>query len=293
MSIFGRCFVIAMITFSCAIAGVYAHTLFAIDIDLSTDAIRSISSLIGTLFAIVLGLLVSSSYATFNNHQTDLNSLVSAIANIDLLLKHFPEVSASSRMILRELLVGLLGRYWPKNGHKHGDQINYNQLSEDVGKLLEINEISARFKDMTRDDLKALRDYSSNFFNVQANIVRSLSNQVPTLLLVIVFGWACLLFFLYGSFSGGHMVALVFMFLGAVAIASASFLILELTHPYHGIFKVSCAPLELLLQSMLQEQNSSSTREVHPNDQSGVESPQPQMANHRKRVGAERREQMS
>jgi len=254
MSIFRRCFAIAMITFSCAIAGVYAHTLFAIDIDMSTDAIRSISSLIGTLFAIVLGLLVSSSYATFNNHQADLNSLVSAIANIDLLLKHFPDMSARPRMILRELVVDLLGRYCPKNGHKHGDQINYNQLSEDVGKLLAINNISAESKDMTHDDIKSLRDYSSNFFNVQSNIVRSLSNQVPTLLLVIVFGWACLLFFLYGSFSGGNMIALICMLLGAVAIASASFLILELTHPYHGIFKVSRAPLELLLQSMFQEQ---------------------------------------
>ncbi|WER49452.1 hypothetical protein CupriaWKF_20100 [Cupriavidus sp. WKF15] len=253
MSIFRRCFAIALINFFCAIAGVYAHTLFPIDIDLSIDAIRSISSLIGTLFAIVLGLLVSSSYAAFNNHQADLNSLVSAIANIDLLLKHFPDVSARPRMILRELVVDLLGRYWPKNGHRHGGQITYNQVSEDVGKLLEINDISVGFKNMSRDDIKALRDYSSNFVSVQSNIVRSLSNQVPALLLVIVFGWACLLFFLYGSFSGGHMVALIFMLLGAIAIASASFLILELTHPYHGIFKVSCAPLELLLQSMIQE----------------------------------------
>lgn len=257
MSIFLRCLAIAVITFLCAIAGVYAHTLFAIDIDMSTDAIRSMSSLIGTLFAIVLGLLVSSSYATFNSHQADLNSLVSAIANIDLLLKHFPDVCARPRMILREIVVGLMGRYWPEDGHKPGDQINYNQLSEDVGKLLEINHISAGFEDMTRDDIKSLRDYSSHFIDMQSNIVRSLSNQVPTLLLVIVFGWACLLFFLYGSFSNGHMVALIFMLLGAVAIASASFLILELTHPYHGFFKVSRAPLELLLHSMIQEQHSS------------------------------------
>jgi hypothetical protein len=45
--------------------------------------------------------------------------------------------------------------------------------------------------------------------------------------------------------------------LGAIAIASANFLILELTHPYQGIFKVSSAPFDLLLESMIQEENLS------------------------------------
>jgi membrane-bound ClpP family serine protease len=72
-----------------------------------------------------------------------------------------------------------------------------------------------------------------------------------------VFGWACLLFFLYGSLSDGNIIAIFFLLLGAIAIASANFLILELTHPYQGIFKVSSAPFDLLLESMIQEENLS------------------------------------
>lgn len=257
MSILGRCIAISIATFACAIAGVYVHKLFPADINLSADLVRSISGLIGTLFAIVLGLLVSSSYTTFNSHQADFNSLINAVANIDLLLKQFPGVSDKPRMMLRRMVVRLLRRYWPVQGTKHGKDVSYAHLSEDVETVLEINKISEGFGSITRDDLNAIRQFSSNFIAIQSNIVRSLSNQVPALLLVIVFGWACLLFFLYGSLSGGNVTGIFFILLGAIAIASANFLILELTHPYQGLFKVSSAPFDLLLQSMIQEEDES------------------------------------
>jgi hypothetical protein len=65
------------------------------------------------------------------------------------------------------------------------------------------------------------------------------------------------LFFLYGCNSDGNPLAMLFLFLGTIAIASANFLILELTHPYQGIFKVSSAAFELLLASMIPEQGQS------------------------------------
>ncbi|MFP3888688.1 hypothetical protein [uncultured Ralstonia sp.] len=257
MSILGRCIAIAISTFACAIAGVYVHKLLPSEINLSVDVIRSVSGLIGTLFAIVLGLLVSSSYTTFNSHQADFNSLINAVANIDLLLKQFPDASDRPRLMLRRMVVRLLRRYWPSEGKKNGGEVSYGHLSEDVEMVLEINKLSEAFRNITRDDLNSIRQFSSNFISIQSNIVRSLSNQVPALLLVIVFGWACLLFFLYGSLSDGNIIAIFFLLLGAIAIASANFLILELTHPYQGIFKVSSAPFDLLLESMIQEENLS------------------------------------
>ncbi|WP_459568737.1 bestrophin-like domain [Cupriavidus sp. 8B] len=257
MSILGRCIAIAIAAFACAIAGIYVHTLFPSDINLSGDVIRSVSGLIGTLFAIVLGLLVSSSYTTFNSQQADFNSLVNAMANIDLLLKKFHGVSDKPRIMLRRMAVRLLRRYWPDESGKHGGEVNYDHLSEDVETVLEINKLSEEFENITRDDLNSIRQFSSNFIAIQSNIIRSLSSQVPTLLLDIVFGWACLLFFLYGSLSGGNIIAIFFLLLGAIAITSANFLILELTHPYQGIFKVSSAIFDLLLESMIQEKDSS------------------------------------
>ncbi|MDN0083274.1 hypothetical protein QU487_10990 [Crenobacter sp. SG2305] len=233
-----------------AIAGICVHELFPSAVAHSGDLIKSISGLIGTLFAIVLGLLVSSSYATFNNHQADLNSLVNSLANIDLLLKQFKAVSNEPRILLREVVLRLLKRYWPdENGVRHSD-ISYSHLAEDAEMMLEINGITQSFENIARDDLNSIREFSSGFIAVQSNIIRSLSNQIPTLLLVVVFGWACLLFFLYGVLSGGGFFSIFSLLLGVIAITSTNFLMLELTHPYQGTFKVSSAAFDLLLDAM-------------------------------------------
>ncbi|MGF6854037.1 hypothetical protein [Paraburkholderia sp. CI3] len=258
MNIFGRCLAIATVAFACAIAGIYVHKLSPPYAALSVDLIRSVSGVIGTLFAIVLGLLVSSSYATFNSHQADFDSLVSAVANIDFLLKHFPDESDQPRLLLKRMVHRLLERYWPdKNGRSLGE-VNYNHLSNDVAEIMAINNAAEKFKNISRDDLNSFREFSSKFVGIQSNIIRSLSSEMPALLLDVVFGWACLLFFLYGCISVGNLLEVFFLLLGVIAIASANFLLLELTNPYQGIFKVSSAAFDLLLDSMIQDPEQSS-----------------------------------
>jgi hypothetical protein len=257
MNIFGRCLAIATVAFMCAIAGFYVHKISPSHAGQSVDLIRGVSGLIGTLFAVVLGLLVSSSYATFNSHQADFDSLVSTVANIDLLLKHFPNESDQSRFLLKRMVFRLLARYWPDKNGRSPVEVSYSHLSNDVAEILEINNAAEKFENIARDDLNSIREFSSKFVAIQSNIIRSLSSQMPALLLVVVFGWACLLFFLYGCLSDGNMLAMFFLFLGAIAIASANFLILELTHPYQGIFKVSSAAFDLLLDSMIQQPKQS------------------------------------
>ncbi|QIY79818.1 hypothetical protein [Chromobacterium violaceum] len=253
MKIFSRCLLISAATFIFAIAGCGLHTLFQARIANSGDLIRSISALIGTLFSIVLGLLVSSSYTAFNNHQTDFNALAAAAANIDLLLKQSPEESEASRSLLKDVILRILGRYWPSKRDFALHELSYKDLAGDIEALLKINHRFQTFKNVSRDDLNAIRQFSNHFITIQSNIIRSLSNQIPSLLLVIVFGWACLLFFLYGILNGGDALSLSILLLGAVAIASANFLILELTHPCQGIFTVSRTPFDLLLESLNKE----------------------------------------
>lgn len=264
MNIFGRCLAIATVAFLCAIAGFYVHKLSPSHVSQSVDLIRAVSGLIGTLFAIVLGLLVSSSYSTFNSHQTDFDSLVTTVANIDLLLKHFPDQSDQPRLLLKGLVLRLLTRYWPDKNGRSSVEVSYNHLSDDVAEILQINNAAEKFETIVRDDLNSIREFSSKFVAIESNIIRSLSSQMPSLLLVVVFGWACLLFFLYGCLSDGNMLATCFLLLGAIAIASANFLILELTHPYQGIFKVSSAAFDMLLDSMIQgTQPSTRPAELH------------------------------
>jgi hypothetical protein len=56
--------------------------------------------------------------------------------------------------------------------------------------------------------------------------------------------------------SKGNAMSVVTLFFGAVAVASAIYLILDLSSPYSGLFRASPAPLEQVLSEMSKGQGA-------------------------------------
>jgi hypothetical protein len=69
----------------------------------------------------------------------------------------------------------------------------------------------------------------------------------------MVVGWATCLFCGYGLMSKGNPMSIAGGAAGAIAIASAIYLILDLSAPYSGAFRTSSAPLEQVLAFMGKE----------------------------------------
>ena len=57
-------------------------------------------------------------------------------------------------------------------------------------------------------------------------------------MLVVVIAWSCVLFFGYGLLSDVDALTIVLAALGAICVASAVLLILELSDPYSGLFRL-------------------------------------------------------
>jgi hypothetical protein len=57
----------------------------------------------------------------------------------------------------------------------------------------------------------------------------------------------------HGLLSGGNVVSFVVLAAGALAVASAAYLILDLSAPYGGLFRVSSAPLDQVLAVISKE----------------------------------------
>jgi hypothetical protein len=79
-------------------------------------------------------------------------------------------------------------------------------------------------------------------------MTRQLSNPFPPFVLVVVVFWASALFFGNGLVATPNAVSVGAHLVGAIAIASAIFLILELSQPYSGVVRLSSGPLDRLLQ---------------------------------------------
>jgi hypothetical protein len=81
----------------------------------------------------------------------------------------------------------------------------------------------------------------------------ALSSPVSYPLIIVVVGWAVLLFCGFGLMSEGNAMSLVVVFVGACAATSAVYMILDLSRPYSGVFRASPAPLQQVLAVMGKE----------------------------------------
>ena len=70
----------------------------------------------------------------------------------------------------------------------------------------------------------------------------ALSGAVSYPLVYVVVGWGVALFCGFGLMSKGNAMSVVALVFGALAVASAIYLILDLSSPYSGLFRVSPAP---------------------------------------------------
>ena len=74
-----------------------------------------------------------------------------------------------------------------------------------------------------------------------------LTDPISWPLIIIVIAWSCLLFCGFGLLSRMNTTTLCMLALGACSVASAVFLILELSQPYTSLLKISPTGLEQVI----------------------------------------------
>ena len=98
--------------------------------------------------------------------------------------------------------------------------------------------------------LSSIRTTSASFQQTRLLMSEQLASSISWPLLVIVVGWALLLFCGFGVMSGLNLTSVVALALGAFAVATAIFLILELNRPFSGLLQVPTMSIEATLKAL-------------------------------------------
>ncbi|HKN26413.1 MAG TPA: hypothetical protein VJY34_00410 [Roseiarcus sp.] len=234
-----RAAIVALATFVSALIGFGVHSLLpaAYEVE-SKGMVGSVVGLVGSLLSLVLSLLIWTTHGLFSTQQMQLQTLGRKILELDFALAAYGSETASRRALLREHVKRIQARLWA-DGVEARRFILHGKLPED---LLGARAFFASLhpeNEEQRHALETARDAFGTIVDTQLTMIRSLVDRVPNLLLNVVLGWACLLFFGYGLLSKADAATVALAGLGAVAVGSAVFLILELSDPYTGLFRMS------------------------------------------------------
>jgi hypothetical protein len=248
MRSYTRAIAVAATTFGASVVGMALQ--WVVPAHVLTEAKGPVGGMVGLvtlLLALVLGLLVFTAFSVFKDQQAEAYSLGPVVIELDVVLEQYGPEAIRGRVGLREALGRSRRRFF--GDVKRGPEAH--TFEETRATMHWMNTYFDSLQPATerqRQLLISARDLAKNFAQTQMLMTRQLANPFPPYVLVVVVCWASALFFGNGLVAAPNAVSVTAHLIGAIAIASAVFLILELSQPYTGVIRLSAAGIDRLLQ---------------------------------------------
>jgi hypothetical protein len=216
----------------------------------SKDVVKLGMGLVGTMTALVLGLLIASAKSSFDTQRNGLAQLSANLIFLDRVLAHYGPEAKDAREMLHASVADMLDRTWPEEGSrsgqtgsKAGSEGQYEGLYEKIQELAPKNDAQ---RALQAQALKTGLDIAQTRWLLFAQKGRS----IPIPFLVVMVAWLAILFASFGMFAPPNGTVLATLLVCALAVSSALFLVLELDQPFQGMIQISSAPLHSALDQL-------------------------------------------
>jgi hypothetical protein len=211
------------------------------------EVIRLTTGLIATMAALVLGMLVSSGKSFYDARKNDVAEISTQIVTIDRTLARYGPETAEIRGEFRQMVQAGFNRVWPDESSRAAElrPIGYGEIVLDhMERLTPKNDAQVALKTQSISMILAFRQTQWLLF------LKSEQNAVPLPLLLVVVSWLAVIFASFGLFTSPNSTVIVALALGAIAVSSAVFLILEMYKPFSGVLRISPIPILDALREM-------------------------------------------
>jgi hypothetical protein len=196
--------------------------------------------LIGTMSGIALGLLVASAASKYDTQKNEVTKLSAECVLLDRILAHYGSEAKESRDLLRGTVIRMLDRIWPQDRSQQA----HSEPTATGGEAVydEIQELSPQGDGqhyLKGQALTIAMDVGQTRWLMyeQGNV------PLPRPLLVVVVFWLTIVFTSFGLYAPRNPTVAGVLFLCALSVSGAIFLILELYTPFGGLIQVSSAPM--------------------------------------------------
>jgi Protein of unknown function (DUF4239) len=215
----------------------------------SKDVVKLVMGLIATLTALVLGLLISSAHTAYDNQEAEIRQLAVHVFQLDRILVHFGPQGVEARSLLHQLVADDIARTWPA---KHAQPAPYApaQLQAEGEQLFE--KIAGLSANTTLEHAGQSRALSllATIGETRHTMSAQARGSLSWFILGVLVSWVSLLFFGFGLFARLNTTVIMALVAGAVSVATACLLILDMNQPYRGWMQLSSVPLREVLVQM-------------------------------------------
>ncbi len=219
----------------------------------SRDTVEVGIGLIATMTALVLGLVTASAKSSFDAVDTAVKQAAVEVLSRDCVLARYGSETGEIRKGLQRALGARIDMIWPQDSSKPAvlDPMHSGVRSEAERLAEAIRALKPRDDSQRGLQSRAL-DLTEALLQAKWLVVAAFETSVPVPFLVILLFWLTIIFASFGLFAPRNATVLMVLFVCALSVASAVFLVLELDTPFGGLLKVSADPLRYALAHLNQ-----------------------------------------
>jgi hypothetical protein len=204
------------------------------------DVVRLSTGLIGTIAALVLGLLIASAKNSYDARVTQFKQITANVVLLDLLLEQYGADAQNLRGVLRLGVPMMVERI--TNEGRSGKATPFATTSEAQRFIVRIQEL--------KPNTEAQHSLQTRIINAVFQLAQSRlalytqsHDSIPAPFLTILIFWLAIIFASFGLFVRPVPVVIVTFVVGALSVSGALFLILEMDQPFAGMFQISTEAL--------------------------------------------------
>jgi hypothetical protein len=230
----------------------------------TTDLLRVTVTMLVTFAAIVLGLLITSSKASFDTADDAMQTYAAVLSDLDDALQSAGPPAAPIRQQLAQYTAAAIastwttqppppGNYYPRHVVNSEDGMTYE--SKALGNLLRtINAEILQLPAQTATQAEAKASCAAAITQVlqqRWTTIEASQVSLSTPIFIVFVFWLFIVFLCLGLNTPVNAVSLITIALGAIALASALFVVVDLNGLYSGLFIISSEPMRGALAQML------------------------------------------
>ena len=213
----------------------------------SQDVVRLGMGLVATMTALLLGLVTASARSSFDGNDANVRTSAVNILSLDRDLARYGPETRPIRELIRRAVEFRVENTWPENGaHKgFGTPLATTAVEDIENQILQLSPQTEAQRWFKGNALKRTDDVMKTRWRMLEG-----GGAVPGPFLAVVMFWLTVTFASFGVYAPRNATVVSVLFIAALSVAAAVFLLVELDGPFDGLIKVSGDPLRFTLANL-------------------------------------------
>ena len=208
----------------------------------SKDVVKLTMGLVATMAALVLGLLIASGKASFDEKNSQIKHITAKIILLDNLFQQYGPEGQPVRQLLRKSIEPLFERIWNEDHLQSGKGGPFSVTTSSLTFIQEIERLQPK-----NDSQRSLQNRAvqtvTEIAQMRLLLFAQAGKSIPIPFLVVLVFWLAAIFASFTLFTPSNAVVIAALLVCALSVAGSIFLILEMDSPFEGLMAMPSASL--------------------------------------------------